>query len=60
MGIWRFAGAFTVVERQSNAGVKLPECTSASQRTYESVLCAVHLIFNQLVVLILLLSSDRC
>jgi hypothetical protein len=38
MGIWRFAGAFAVVERQSelkiseaNAGAKLPEFTSASQ-----------------------------
>jgi len=38
MGIWRFAGAFAVVERQSelkiseaNAGAKLPKCMSASQ-----------------------------
>jgi hypothetical protein len=38
MGIWRFAGAFAVVERQSelkiseaNAGAKQPECTSTSQ-----------------------------
>jgi len=40
MGIWRFAGAFAVVERQgelkiseANAGAKPPECTSASQCT---------------------------
>jgi len=38
MGIWRFAGAFAVVERQSelkiseaNAGAKTANCTSASQ-----------------------------
>ncbi|MBP1618887.1 MAG: hypothetical protein H6Q14_2714 [Bacteroidetes bacterium] len=37
MGIWRFAGAFAVVERQgelkiseANAGVKPANCTSAS------------------------------
>jgi len=37
MGIWRFAGAFTVALRQSelkiseaNTGAKLPEYTSAS------------------------------
>jgi len=26
MGIWRFAGAFAVVERQGECGAKLPEC----------------------------------
>jgi len=38
MGIWRFAGAFAVVERQgelkiseANAGAKPAKCTSASQ-----------------------------
>jgi len=38
------AGAFTVVERQSECGSKLPECASTSHE-HRRVLAAVHSVF---------------
>jgi len=47
MGIWRFAGAFAVVERQSelkiseaNAGAKPPECIACPDNNRDQPACA--------------------